>query len=324
MSSIILYLGLCFLGYLLAIPLRNHKEKIKGLGLIQSVAVLLLVFTMGARVGANQDVVVNLGKYGLYALLFTFNIFLFSLLALALTRRLMGIDRYGSLTSVVSDKDKGKKKNIDQEPISSSHSFTFYLLISLLLGLFVGYKLLGLYFTDYERMDSLLGTILSVELSTLLVFVGIDLGLSGNVVSNFKLVGFRVLFVPLAVCLGSLLGALITGLILPLSIRESMAIGAGLGWYSLGPAIMMDAGLVAGGAISFLHNLMREFFSLLLIPIVAKKVGYVESVALPGSTAMDVCLPIVAKSTNANIAVYSFVSGVLLSAAVPILVAMFI
>ena len=45
---------------------------------------------------------------------------------------------------------------------------------------------------------------------------------------------------------------------------------------------------------------------------------------MPGSAAMDVCLPIVEKSTRSDIAVYSFVSGVILSTAVPILVPLII
>ena len=60
--------------------------------------------------------------------------------------------------------------------------------------------------------------------------------------------------------------------------------------------------------------------AIILIPIVAKRIGYVEKCALKGAAAMDVCLPVVEKATNANIAVYSFVSGVVLSIAVPVLV----
>ena len=45
-----------------------------------------------------------------------------------------------------------------------------------------------------------------------------------------------------------------------------------------------------------------------------------ETIALPGAAAMDVCLPIVEKSTSGNIAVYSFISGLVLSALVPICV----
>ena len=49
---------------------------------------------------------------------------------------------------------------------------------------------------------------------------------------------------------------------------------------------------------------MRDF-SILLIPFVAKKIGYIETTGMPGAAAMDVCLPIVEKSTRSDIAVYS-------------------
>lgn len=58
----------------------------------------------------------------------------------------------------------------------------------------------------------------------------------------------------------------------------------------------------------------------MLIPVVAKKIGYIETTGMPGAAAMDVCLPIVEKSTRSDIAVYSFVSGVTLSILVPVLV----
>ena len=82
----------------------------------------------------------------------------------------------------------------------------------------------------------------------------------------------------------------------------------------------MENGYVTASAVSFLHNVMRELFSIVLIPAVAKKVGYIETTGMPGAAAMDVCLPIVEKSTRSDIAVYSFVSGVILSILVPILV----
>ena len=62
----------------------------------------------------------------------------------------------------------------------------------------------------------------------------------------------------------------------------------------------------------------------MLIPIVAKKIGYIETCSLPGAAAMDVCLPIVEKATDSQTAVYSFVMGVVLSIAVPVLVPLFI
>lgn len=72
-------------------------------------------------------------------------------------------------------------------------------------------------------------------------------------------------------------------------------------------------------AVSFMHNVMRELLSILLIPVVARKVGYIETTGMPGAAAMDVCLPVVEKATRGDIAIYSFISGLTLSIAVPVL-----
>jgi uncharacterized membrane protein YbjE (DUF340 family) len=69
---------------------------------------------------------------------------------------------------------------------------------------------------------------------------------------------------------------------------------------------------------------MREMLGIMLIPIVAKYIGFIESTALPGGGAMDVCLPIVERATAPNIVIYSFVIGLSLSVAVPILVPLII
>ena len=113
-------------------------------------------------------------------------------------------------------------------------------------------------------------------------------------------------------------------LFLPIPANESLAVGAGFGWYSLGAAIIMDAGFEVAGAISFMHNVMREICSVIFIPIVARRIGYVESVALPGSNGMDICLPIVEQATNGTVAIYSFITGFMVTMAVPLLVPFFL
>ena len=70
------------------------------------------------------------------------------------------------------------------------------------------------------------------------------------------------------------------------SLREAMAVGAGFGWYSLAPGIIMDAGLIEASAVSFLHNVLREIISILFLPFVAEKIG-----CLHGRIAGDGCLP---------------------------------
>ena len=80
------------------------------------------------------------------------------------------------------------------------------------------------------------------------------------------------------------------------------------------------AGYAACGAMSFTHCVMREYFSLLSVPFVAKKAGYMEAVGICGAAAMGVCLPIVEKSTRSDVAIYSFISGLVHTLTVPVLI----
>ncbi|MCC2864662.1 lysine exporter LysO family protein [Anaerovorax odorimutans] len=188
------------------------------------------------------------------------------------------------------------------------------ILISVIAGILAGYFFLPDWFIDLS------GNVLIAGLCVLLFFVGMDIGREGTVVENFKKAGWRILIFPFVIVFGTLIGSLAGALILPsLGIRDALAIGSGFGWYTLAP-VMLSKYSTYVSALSFMHNVMRELFGILLIPIVAKKIGYIETVALPGAAAMDVCLPIVEKATRGDIAVYSFLSGVVLSIAVPVLV----
>lgn len=194
---------------------------------------------------------------------------------------------------------------------------TRIILAALSVGMLSGYFLIPTEYKEAFLVDSETGLI--IGLCILLFLVGVDLGLDGKVVKNFKKLGARILLLPIGVMLGTLAGALLASLFLPITGRESMAVGAGFGWYSLAPIILTKYSAELS-AISFTHNIMRELFGILLIPFVAKHIGYIEACSLPGSASADVCLPIVERCTNANIAAYSFVSGMVLSGAVPLLV----
>ena len=89
-----------------------------------------------------------------------------------------------------------------------------------------------------------------------------------------------------------------------MGVRDALCIGAGFGWYSLAPAMLAEYS-VRISAVSFIHNVMRELISILIIPTVARRIGYIETISIPGAPAMDVCLPVVEKSTRGDIAVYS-------------------
>ena len=318
MRDLIIYVILAAIGYFIGSKFRHKKEKLAWTGKFQTVAIVLLVLTMGSRMGANDEVIENLGSIGVYSLVVTVVILVFSIIAVFLARKVLRIDRWGMLVSTDVDNDSVTQEENSNAEGGKIDKMTLVIIGSVILGLICGFAFVDKIFDSYETFNTIAGHAIQIGLCILLSLVGLDLGLDGTVIDNFRKVGLRVLIFPFAI--GSLVGAFICGLILPLSVKEMLAVGAGFGWYSLAPGIILEAGLAQASAVAFMHNVMREILGIIFIPLVAKKVGYVETIALPGAAAMDVCLPIVEKSTSGNIAVYSFISGLVLSALVPICV----
>lgn len=328
MGDLILYLGITVVGYVLGSRLRGHKEGLGWTGKVQTAAITCLVLLMGMRMGSNEEITGNLSTIGLSAFVITLFTMAFSIGAIFLTRKLMKIDRYGRLAaademnSASADESAGKEPASEEsEKKSGLNLMTVMIVIAVAVGMLIGYFVIRRVFAgNMESFENMAGLGIKIGLCLLLIFVGIDLGLDGTVIENFKRVGIRILAFPAVVVIGTLLGAGISGTLMGLNLKESLAVGAGFGWYTLAPGIIMEAGYITASAVAFLHNVMRELFSILFIPMVAQKIGYVETTGMPGAAAMDVCLPIVEKSTRSDIAVYSFVSGVILSILVPVLV----
>ena len=327
MADLVLYLGITLVGYYIGSRIRDYKEKLLWTGKVQTVAITCLVLLMGMRMGSNSEITENLSTIGVSAFVITLVTMIFSIGSIFITRKLMRIDKYGRLPSLdnekmgISDDEAADEAVLEEEKKGGINLMTVLIVIAVVVGMLIGYFVIRSAFEgNMESFENMAGLGIKIGLCLLLVFVGIDLGLDGTVVENFKRVGIRILAFPAVVVIGTLVGAGISGMLMGLSIKESLAVGAGFGWYTLAPGIIMEAGYITASAVSFLHNVMRELLSILFIPLVAQKIGYIETTGMPGAAAMDVCLPIVEKSTRSDIAVYSFVSGVILSILVPVLV----
>ena len=243
-----------------------------------------------------------------------------SVLAVTLTRRLLRMDKYGQLLSE-ADRDQPAADNIRNIEIAGEETtnpkdgngkkMTILILAFVVLGIIFGCLFIPLLFPDYSAFETLSGNVLVVGLCFLLFFVGVDLGLSGTIVHSQK-PAFRFLLSH-SRCSGN--PGCISGMVLPFSER-SPAIGAGFDGI-LCPIIITEQGYVIAGAISFMHNIMRELGGIILIPIVAQKIGYIEAASLPGVASMDVCIPLIERACSEKIVIYSFLIGLLQSAVVP-------
>lgn len=158
----------------------------------------------------------------------------------------------------------------------------------------------------------------------LLFSVGIDLGLNRQVFVEIRKLGFRILLIPLGVVLGSLCGGAISASLMQMPLKEGMAIASGLGWYSLSGILITEAGNPVGGTVSFLANVFREMITFIVVPFLVKYLNDYCAIAPAGATAMDTTLGIISKNTNGKISVIAFVSGVICTLLVPILVPLFL
>lgn len=190
---------------------------------------------------------------------------------------------------------------------------TFKIILSVLFGIGGGY-----FFFDKSILPYT-SSIVDLGLCLLLFFVGIDIGRNKEAFIKIKKMGIKLLLIPFMVIIGTLIGSCIGGFILGMPMNESSAIGAGFGWYTLSSILLVDYSSQLS-ALAFISNVVREILALMLIPIIAKYIGDLESIAPAGATAMDTSLPLISNCTNSQTTIIAFITGVILSASVPILV----
>lgn len=191
------------------------------------------------------------------------------------------------------------------------------ILVVLVLGIGAGFIL-------PENISAFIDSASSYMLLILLFSVGIDMGLNKEVFTRIKELGFKILLIPFGAVVGSLCGGFLTAFLTQMPVKDSLAISAGLGWYSLSGIMITEAGNPVAGTIAFLSNVFREMLTFIVVPFIASHMNYYCAIAPAGATAMDTTLGIISRNTNATVAVLSFVSGVICTLLVPVLVPVFL
>lgn len=322
MIYLFLYLAVTIAGYLVGTKLKRRNIRLPWVGPLQTVVIVVLVFLMGSRIGANQEIVSSLDSIGLISLAYTLIILMVTCGAASVARRLLGFDRYGVRSGRGTDGEETLPGSSAREAPEQAGEAPRVNHLTLLIVAFVGVGILAGYFLLPESFIGLTGNLLTLALCVLLVLIGIDIGTEGTLMRNFRSAGWRVLVFPFVSMIAMIIGSVIASLVLPMSAQDSLCIGSGFAWYSLAPVMLAEYSTRVS-AISFMHNVFREVLGMLLVPLVARRVGYIECFSLPGSTSMDVCLPVIERATSGDVAVYSFINGVIVSASVPFLVSLF-
>ena len=140
-------------------------------------------------------------------------------------------------------------------------------------------------------------------LCLLMVCVGISIGSNGRLREILRSLSPRVLLFPLATGLGTYAASAACCLFLGYSVWQCLAVGAGLGYYSLSSVLISQAGFIDIGTIALISNLIREAYALLLSPLVARFSPF-AAISIGGCTTMDTTLPVMVSAPGIGLGLH--------------------
>lgn len=276
-------------------------------------SVYVLLFALGAGIGQNDALFSQLPVLGLTSLAITLACSAGSVLALLPLRSLLGGGEGRGPKTAVRSAPSGERSGsapAGPSPVWSSLRILFFFLSGIILG-------------RTGVLPEWLGNsgLVDIALYFLIFFVGMGLGRELRAFLVLRDMHLKVLAVPLAIIAGSLAGAAVVSLILPLSLHETLTAGAGLGYYSL-PSLLVEQATnnTALASITLLANMFRELAGILTAPVLARLAGPLSPVGVAGATAMDTGLPGIARFSGERYAIIAVFSGMVLTLFVPFLV----
>ena len=160
-------------------------------------------------------------------------------------------------------------------------------------------------------------------LMALMFLIGISIGGDKTILPLIKKIDLQILYVPLFILGGSILGTMTVFMFYrDMGIKDVIALGAGVGYYSLASVYIARLRTNLLGTEALLVNLTREIFTLLLTPVLVKLLGKESPVASGGATSMDTTLAVIVKSSGNEYLMPAIVSGTVLTILVPIIISL--
>lgn len=169
-------------------------------------------------------------------------------------------------------------------------------------------------------------------LYALLFLVGIGIGSDPELPNIIRSFSPRVLVVPAATIVGTIAFSALTIFLLPhRTLADCLAIGSGMGYYSLSSVLITqlrtpDAGIAIAaelGTIALIANIVRELITLLASPALARLFGPLAPICAGGATTADTTFPIITQTVGSRYAFIAIIHGILVDASVPFLVSLF-
>ena len=295
--------------------IKLSRRILKILDYAGNIVLLSLMFTIGISVGADDTIIANVGIIGFQCLVISLCALFFSVLFVVL------------LEKTVLPLDKIKKKLIDENinaagevKIDSEQKrspLVWIIPVSIILGVITGYLLIP------QGALEIVNKCFFVSLTFLFITIGINLSQNKSVFQYIKKLGVKVILLPLAILLGSIVGGYSAVLLINVEPHISLMSASGMCYYSLTGAFMTQTYGIKAGTYGFLVNVLREFFTVLLLPLLIK-IGKGAPLAAGGAADMDTLLAPISKFVGVELGFVSLLTGIFLSFCVPVILPVFV
>lgn len=301
----------------LFIGLRELSTKVlKEIDTIINIALVALMLTIGLKIGSNEAVMSRLPSIGINCVVISLSAILFSILFTVLTEKtLLPLEKVQEKLSS-EQISLNQEVDLEAEEKKETSPLIWIMPVSILAGVIIGRWLLP------EAFVPALGYLLTGALVILYISVGISLGSNRKVFRYLRILGFKVLYLSLAIFAGSFIGGLLSGLLLGLPLHISVISASGMSYYSLTGAYMTQVFGIEAGTYGFIVNVMREFFTILLLPLLVR-ISKGSPIAGGAAGNMDTMLAPVTKFVGVELGLVTLITGTVLTFSVPFILPLF-
>lgn len=296
-------------------------------GRIVTWLIWLLLFLLGIEVGSNEMIVRSLPTLGVEALLLSSAA---TLGCCVLACMLWRVSKNNTVLENVKKETSADKEGNPVEKEGNPAEKEGLQGSSLIRGLrvmkgsliVVGFFVIGLLGGIEKMVPSWLldGDVSFVALCGLLLFVGLGIGLNPEMKKEVRSLSPRMALLPVVTIIGSWLGALLIWTVLHRTLSDCMAINSGFAYYSLSSIFITEYRGAELGTIALLANIIREMFTLLGAPLMARWFGPLAPISAGGATTMDTTLPILSQTVGQRYIALSIYHGFVVDFTVPFLV----
>ncbi|MDD4047119.1 MAG: lysine exporter LysO family protein, partial [Tissierellia bacterium] len=283
---------------------------------ISTFALVLLMLVIGLGIGLDKSIVDNIIRIGLNCAVIAIATVVFSvLLTFIVEKTVLPLDKIDydlieeSIQLDVNDIDSELFKD---EEYKKGSNLVWIMPASIIIGFIAGVLLRSIITSWVTDL------FFTIALIVLYICVGISQGANKEVFVYLRLIGFRIILIPAAILFGSLIGGIVSGIILRLPLHISTTAAAGMSFYSITGAYMTQQYGIEIGTYGFIVNIMREFLTVLTMPLLIK-ISPGALIAGGAAGDMDTMLAPITKFVGLRLSLVTLLTGMILTFVVPIL-----